>query len=81
MNLVYHPPGDLTTRHEPPGLVVLETALALVLLIGATLMMRSFLYLRQLDPGFDTARQVTARLYLSNDRYPEAARRSGCQGG
>jgi putative ABC transport system permease protein len=57
------------------GLVVLETALALVLLIGATLMMRSFLYLRQLQPGFDTSTQLTTRLYLSNDRYPDVASR------
>ena len=57
------------------GLVVLETALALVLLIGATLMMRSFLYLRNLQPGFDTTSQLTTRLYLSNDRYPDAASR------
>ena len=57
------------------GLVVLETALALVLLIGATLMMRSFLYLRHLEPGFDTKTQVTTRLYLSNDRYPDGATR------
>jgi putative ABC transport system permease protein len=57
------------------GLVILETALALVLLIGATLMMRSFLYLRHLEPGFDTSTQVTTRLYLSNDRYPDGASR------
>jgi putative ABC transport system permease protein len=57
------------------GLVVLETALALVLLIGATLMMKSFLHLRQLQPGFDTATQLTTRLYLSNDRYPDAGSR------
>jgi putative ABC transport system permease protein len=57
------------------GLVVLETALALVLLIGATLMMRSFLHLRHLHPGFDTMTQLTTRLYLSNDRYPDVASR------
>ncbi len=57
------------------GLVVLETALALVLLIGATLMMRSFLYLRNLEPGFDTSTQVTTRLYLSTDRFPDPANR------
>ncbi len=57
------------------GLVVVETALALVLLIGATLMMRSFLYLRHLEPGFDTTTQVTTRLYLSNDRYPDGPSR------
>jgi putative ABC transport system permease protein len=57
------------------GLVVLETALALVLLIGATLMMRSFLYLRNLQPGFETTTQLTTRLYLSNDRYSDGASR------
>ncbi len=57
------------------GLVVLETSLALVLLIGATLMMRSFLYLRDLHPGFDTVTQVTTRLYLSADRFPGTASR------
>jgi putative ABC transport system permease protein len=57
------------------GLVVLETALALVLLIGATLMMRSFLHLRHLHPGFDTTTQLTTRLYLSEDRYPTIASR------
>jgi putative ABC transport system permease protein len=57
------------------GLVVLETALALVLLIGATLMMRSFLHMRTLHPGFDTTTQLTTRLYLSADRYPDIASR------
>jgi putative ABC transport system permease protein len=59
------------------GLVVLETALALVLLIGATLMMRSFLHLKDRQPGFETASQLTTRLYLSNDRFPDVASRVG----
>ena len=36
------------------GLVAAQTAMALVLLIGAGLLMRSFLALRSVDPGYDT---------------------------
>ncbi len=42
-------------------LVILEIALALVLLVGAGLMMRSFLELRRRDPGFDPSRVLTFR--------------------
>ncbi len=42
-------------------LVVFEVALALVLLVGAGLMMRSFLRLRALDPGFDARQVLTFR--------------------
>jgi predicted permease len=36
------------------GLVALQTAMALVLLIGAGLLMRSFVALKSVDPGYDT---------------------------
>jgi predicted permease len=41
-------------RFARDGLVALQTAMALVLLIGAGLLMRSFLVLRAVDPGYDT---------------------------
>ncbi len=44
------------------GLVVGQVALALVLLVGAGLMFRSFVALREVDPGFDTEGILTARI-------------------
>lgn len=41
-------------RFSRDGLVAVQTAMALVLLIGAGLLMRSFLALRGVDPGYDT---------------------------
>jgi putative ABC transport system permease protein len=48
------------------GLIVAEVALALVLLAGAGLLMRSFFALRAVDPGFDPENVLTARLARSN---------------
>jgi len=41
-------------RFSRDALVAAQTAMALVLLIGAGLLMRSFLALRSVDPGYDT---------------------------
>jgi putative ABC transport system permease protein len=49
--------------------VIVEIALALVLLVGAGLLMRSFKHLLDVDPGFDPARTVTMRLSLPSSRY------------
>jgi putative ABC transport system permease protein len=43
--------------------------LSLVLLIGAGLLMRSFLQLQAVDPGFDPDRILTAEVSLSSDGY------------
>ena len=58
------------------GLVGLEVALALTLLLPAALLVRSFLALGAADPGFEADRLLTARLVLSGDRYDEPAARS-----
>jgi predicted permease len=47
------------------SLIVVEVALALVLLAGAGLLMRSFVALRGVDPGFDPQNVLTARLARS----------------
>jgi predicted permease len=50
-------------------LVVVEVALALVLLVGAGLLVRSFWKLQQADSGFDHERVLTANLLLRGARY------------
>jgi predicted permease len=55
-------------------LVVAQTALALVLLVGSGLMVRSFQNLRSLDPGFDARDALTFRISLPNSTYSDEER-------
>jgi putative ABC transport system permease protein len=50
-------------------LVVVETALAVILLAGAGLLIRSFSRLQNVSPGFDPEHAVTFRLQLPEGRY------------
>jgi putative ABC transport system permease protein len=52
------------------SLVVTEVALALTLLTGAGLLLKSFARLQQVDPGFDPAHLLTFNLALPQIRYP-----------
>jgi putative ABC transport system permease protein len=55
--------------------VVVEVALALVLLVGAGLLVRSFMRVVNVNPGFDPERTVTMRVSLAGPRYSEEPQR------
>ena len=55
------------------ALVVAETALALVLLIGAALMVQTFTQLKNVNPGFDAHNLLTMKSSLAGVRYGTTA--------
>ncbi|HTL54529.1 MAG TPA: ABC transporter permease [Candidatus Limnocylindrales bacterium] len=56
-------------------LVVSEVALSLILLVGAGLMIRTFLAMQNVDVGFRTDRLIAMRVPLSERLYPDAGQR------
>jgi putative ABC transport system permease protein len=56
--------GSAHTRRLGAGLLVAEAAVAVMLLVAAGLLGRSFVRLLQVDPGYDAANVLMARVYL-----------------
>ena len=61
-------------RRLRQSFVVAEVAMAVVLLVGAGLMLRSFASLQAVDSGMDTRDVLTVRVALPSRTYPEPAK-------
>jgi putative ABC transport system permease protein len=61
-------------------LVVAETAIALVLLVGAGLLLKSFVRILSVDEGFDPDHVLTLQIFLPQARYPEPQSRNNFVG-
>ena len=58
------------------GLLVVEVAMSIVLLVGATLLLRSFARLGDVEPGFQAERVLAFQVATPRARYPEEANRA-----
>ena len=67
--------AGIRSRRLRNGIIVAETALSLLLLAGAGLMLRSFYNLLKIDPGFHVHSILTARLPMPRYRVPDEKQR------
>jgi len=67
--------GGTSFRHNKARslLVIVEVGLALVLLIGAALLLRTFTALRAVNPGFNSHNILTLRMSLNGPRFMKTA--------
>jgi putative ABC transport system permease protein len=67
--------GAAPVRSRVRGMLVAsEVAVALVLLVGASLLIRSFANVMSVDPGFDSGGAITATMSVPATKYPDAPR-------
>src|SRR5687768_747919 len=57
------------------GLVVAEIALSVILLVGAALLIRSFMGMQSVKPGFDPSNVLTMRVTLTGPQYDSTFKR------
>ena len=67
--------GTFLPRRFRNGLVVLEMALAVVLLIGAGLLLKSFYQLQKVEPGFNHENLLTMQFSLPTSNFREIPKR------
>ena len=65
--------GSRSARTVRNGLVVAQVTLAVVLLVGAGLLIRSFALMLQEDPGFNSDDVLSANIHLPPNRYKDSA--------
>jgi predicted permease len=70
--------GGGRIRHRD-ALVVFETASAVLLLLGAGLLINSFIRVMRVPPGFDPENVLVARTYFDRTRYPKPAIRAATE--
>ena len=70
-------PAARSRRAVRASLVVAEFALAMVLLVGAALLLRSFWRVQHVDTGFDGRNVLTARLWLPQPNDPKSGKYYG----
>ncbi len=63
--------GARSGRRALGALVVIEIALAMTLLVGGGLLVKSFIQLQRVDPGFDKRNVLTGIMTLPQAAYPE----------
>ncbi len=69
-------PGSGSRNRVRSGLIVAEVALSLVLLVGAGLLLNSFVRLSHVPPGINPRNVLTMQLTLPEKKYPDAVRRT-----
>ena len=68
--------GNRRARWFSGTMIVTELALTVVLLAGASLMIRSFMNLQTLEVGFPTEHLMTMRMQLPEKKYPNPEARN-----
>ncbi|MBC7788537.1 MAG: ABC transporter permease [Anaerolineae bacterium] len=68
--------GGARSHRLRSALVMSQLALSVILLVGASLMVKSFLAMSRANAGFETARLLTMRTYLAGERYDGVPARS-----
>jgi len=71
--------GDSGRRRLRSTLVVVEVALAFVLLVGSGLLVRSFFQMMRVNLGFDSTNVITMGLPIAGDAFPDSSQLNAYQ--